>query len=175
MKKHQDLVHSGEQADFIMRVIGSHESALSRQVSEAVRIRRRGGEGQILNSKSEYTRCHIPRLQVEDKEEATRREQQQQEEWEQRDMELDADQREWMQRKTRERDKERQDYTGSLGSVRNRGKGAKRQELDGSKGRRSKRRKYSLLREDWGAPDTAEEQGAIQSKGGEEAVMEEGS
>ena len=42
-----------------MKVIGNHRSALSRQISEAVRIRRRGGESRILNSKAEYNRSHI--------------------------------------------------------------------------------------------------------------------
>ena len=66
MVRHQALVHNREPAKFTMRVVGSHQSALSGQVSEAVRIRRRGGIGNILNSKSEYNRCHIARLRVED-------------------------------------------------------------------------------------------------------------
>ena len=37
-------------------------------MAEAVRIRRRGGEGAILNSKAEFNRCHIPRLQLEEEE-----------------------------------------------------------------------------------------------------------
>ena len=73
MLRHQELVHGGEPAEFILRVVGSHRSALSRQISEAVRIRRRGGGGNTLNSKSEYNRCHIPRLGVEDKEEEEQR------------------------------------------------------------------------------------------------------
>ena len=51
-----------------MRAVSFHKTALSRQVAEAVRIRRRGGEGAILNSKAEYNRCHIPRLQMEEEE-----------------------------------------------------------------------------------------------------------
>ena len=48
----------------------------SRQVGEAVRIRRRGGAGSILNSKTEYDRCRIPRLvvQEEDEEEIAKKE-----------------------------------------------------------------------------------------------------
>ena len=42
MYRHQKLVHGGEGAKFTMKVVGSHRSALSRQISEAVRIRRRG-------------------------------------------------------------------------------------------------------------------------------------
>ena len=44
-------------------------------MSEVVRVRRRGGLGSILNSKSEYNRCHITRLRVEEKEEQDLREQ----------------------------------------------------------------------------------------------------
>ena len=66
MVKHQSLVHPGEPPAFHFKLVSSHRSALSRQVREAVRIRRRGGAGQILNSKSEFNRCHIPRLVVEE-------------------------------------------------------------------------------------------------------------
>ena len=40
---------------FHFKVIGSFQDALTRQVSEAVRIDLRGGG--VLNSKSEYSRC----------------------------------------------------------------------------------------------------------------------
>ena len=66
--KHQDMEHEGAAPQFIMRAVSFHRTALSRQIAEAVRIRRRGGEGAILNSKSEYNRCHIPRLQLEEEE-----------------------------------------------------------------------------------------------------------
>ena len=48
-----------------MKVVRSFKTALSRQVGEAVRIRRRGGEGNILNSKAEYSRSRIPRLVID--------------------------------------------------------------------------------------------------------------
>ena len=51
-----------------MKVISFHTSSLDRQLMEAVRIRRRGGEGSILNSKAEYSRCHVPRLMIEKEE-----------------------------------------------------------------------------------------------------------
>ena len=38
-------------------ILNYHKSALSRQIKEAVRIRRRGGERRILNSKVEFNRC----------------------------------------------------------------------------------------------------------------------
>ena len=60
--KHHVLHHnSEEEPKFIMKVVGYHATALSRQVGEAVRIGRRGG-GSLLNSKSEFNRCSIVRL-----------------------------------------------------------------------------------------------------------------
>ena len=66
MWKHQEEYHGGEAAKFYMRVVGFYKTALSRQIGEAVRIDRRGGAGNILNSKSEYDRCRIPRLVLEE-------------------------------------------------------------------------------------------------------------
>ena len=43
---------------FKIKVIGSFRDALSRQLSEAVRIDLRGGG--VLNSKTEYSRCRAP-------------------------------------------------------------------------------------------------------------------
>ena len=44
--KHQENHHQGAtQPKFICKVVSFHRSALTRQVAEAVRIRRRGGEG----------------------------------------------------------------------------------------------------------------------------------
>ena len=68
--KHQIADHGGSNSPkFIMRVVRSYRSALSRQVGEAVRIRRRGGEGSILNNKSEFNRCKIGRLTIGEEEE----------------------------------------------------------------------------------------------------------
>ena len=64
--KHQLMEHGGDHPEFVFKLISSHKTALSRQIKEAVRIRRRGGANNILNSKGEYNRCHIPRLVVEE-------------------------------------------------------------------------------------------------------------
>ena len=56
-RKHQEEFHKGEAPRFYMRVVNFYKTALSRQIGEAVRIDRRGGAGNILNSKSEYDRC----------------------------------------------------------------------------------------------------------------------
>ena len=55
-----------EAPQFTIKVVASFQDALSRQLSEAVRIDLRGSN--ILNSKSEYSRCRVPRLRI-DKEE----------------------------------------------------------------------------------------------------------
>ena len=77
MHKHHQLHHGGEQPPpkFIMKVVTFPRSALARQVGEAIRIRKRGGEGGVLNSKAEYNRSYIPRLQIENKADEEAREQ----------------------------------------------------------------------------------------------------
>ena len=65
--KHHLLHHNGEgEPEMIFKVVGKYRSALSRQVGEAVKIRRRGGEGSLLNSKGEFNRCKITRLTLEE-------------------------------------------------------------------------------------------------------------
>ena len=159
MRKHQEMEHEGEKPDFVMRVVGSHRSALSRQVFEAVRIRRRGGEGSILNSKTEYNRCHIPRLRVEEKEETRRREQEIELEKEQTDRELELEQRQWESGKTSERDRERREllrqWSNSSIEEGSKKRSVKEQETEG---KRSKRRKFALLGEEWGSTSTAREE-----------------
>ena len=72
MVKHQMMEHGGEQEpNFHMKVRGFFKTALARQVAEAVLIRRIGGEGAILNSRGEFSRSHIPRLQVVEEEQQT--------------------------------------------------------------------------------------------------------
>ena len=169
--KHQTLKHNGEQADFIMRVVGSKRTALERQISEAVRIRRRGGAGSILNSKTEYNRCHIPRLRVEDEEETKKREDEQNLIEEQIEIELDMEQATWELERTKERDRERLLKVGAIresgATVGGGSKRMSREQQQNSKGKkRSKRRKLELLGEDWGAmvlveggtPTTGEQQ-----------------
>ena len=58
--------HHGNQDQhpaFHFKIIGSFQDALTRQVSEAVRIDLKGGG--VLNSKSEYSRCKLPRLTID--------------------------------------------------------------------------------------------------------------
>ena len=63
--KHHSVHHDGiGEPQFHLRPVGFFRSALSRQVAEAVRIRRRGCS--VLNSKGEYNRCSITRLNLPD-------------------------------------------------------------------------------------------------------------
>ena len=63
--KHWLLHHQELQCPpaFRYKMISSFTDPMTRQLSEAVRIELRGPE--ILNSKSEYTRCRVPRLRVD--------------------------------------------------------------------------------------------------------------
>ena len=45
-----------------MRLVRTHKTAFNRQISESVEIRTQKKEHLILNSKSEYNRCALPRL-----------------------------------------------------------------------------------------------------------------
>ena len=48
---------------FKYKVLGSYQDPLTRQLSESVKIENSGPE--ILNSKSEYSRCRVPRLRID--------------------------------------------------------------------------------------------------------------
>ena len=54
VRHHLNEHGGGEEPKFMARIVQYHKSAPSRQLGEAVRIRRRGGQGSILNRKSEY-------------------------------------------------------------------------------------------------------------------------
>ena len=85
MAKHQGEAHRiDEEPMFIIKPVRFYKTALSRQIGEAVRIRRRGGAGAILNSKSEFSRCRIPRLVLEEVDEEQERNQERKVEEEER-------------------------------------------------------------------------------------------
>jgi hypothetical protein len=64
MVKHWANHHGGgETPAFMFKVAKRYKTALTRQVGEAVRIEMRGN---VLNSKSEFTRCRIPRLVIDE-------------------------------------------------------------------------------------------------------------
>ena len=63
LTEHQQLL---EPPKFKFRIIRSFQDPLTRQLAEAVRIERHG-DG-ILNSKSEFNRCRVPRLKIDQEE-----------------------------------------------------------------------------------------------------------
>ena len=118
-----------------------------------VRIGRRGGAGAVLNSKSEYNRCYIPRLRLEEDEEQTKnREEQQKLEDKEREQRMQRDQGAWELGKTKLRDGERREQAKVWGArlPPTRSKKCKDGADGTTPGRRKKARKHELLREDWG-------------------------
>ena len=63
MFKHFSIEHQNdEKPEFSMKVIKTHQSALNRQIHEAILIL--SNESVIINSRGEYNRCQLPRLSV---------------------------------------------------------------------------------------------------------------
>ena len=62
--KHQVTEHNQAAPRYQFRILARFQSALMRQVTEAVLIRRQE-EGTVLNSKGVFNRCSLPRLTVE--------------------------------------------------------------------------------------------------------------
>ena len=100
---------------FIMRVVSNHRTALSRQISEAVRIRRRGGAGRVPNSKAEYNRSHIPWLRVENEEEVKEWELEQHEVQEQLTRMMDREHKDWEQSESKEKNLGRKELVKNMG------------------------------------------------------------
>ena len=149
--KHQQIHHPHQEPKFVLRAVSFFKTALERQVGEAVRIRRRGGEGAVLNSKSEFDRCRIPRLVVEEQDLEKNSEMELQREQEIAEH-LDKEQRDWERNKTRERANEHLAKMSRPGH-----KSLKRTNNDGAtRLEDKKRRKYELVSEDWGEQDELE-------------------
>ena len=153
--KHHVAHHSGTGTpEFHLRPVAYHKTALSRQVAEAVRIRRRGGS--VLNSKSEYNRCSIVRLSLpESGTEPTLPpvvEQEVRDEWKEgQEEQLD-----------REHRKELDDKYGTVGMEQT----AKRQGEMEQPGKKPKRWKYDPVPEGWGGTTTTAPTDGTTSSGG---------
>ena len=143
MWKHMEQYHGGGEPTFIMRVVQFHRSALSRQTGEAVRIMRRGGAGSVLNSRSEFNRCYIPRLKVEEQEKLIEMEEQEQEELVRIRETLREEDMMW------EQDKKNMRAERARTAMKH-GSSAKRPGIQQGAGRRKKRLKYSVVEDDWG-------------------------
>ena len=159
--KHQMADHGGSNSPkFTMRVVRSYRSALSRQVGEAVRIRRRGGEGSILNSKSEFNRCRIPRLVLEEIDEEQADAQEDRELREALEL-LEQCERAWEDQKTKDRGEELREARNKVTKIKERVTSRKREQeqpQDGTNKRRRKKLKHSIEAEGWGQEHTGSNQ-----------------
>ena len=154
MVRHQNVEHPGEEPAFIFKLVSSHKTALGRQVKEAIRIKRRGGAANILNSKGEFNRCHIPRLVMEEEssDQTLERKKWEQSERDKLKLELDQEDSNWQNSKFREQER--------LGAKRRRtsyvgGEEDQVQEglVEGATKRKLKRLKFTTIEEDWGEED----------------------
>ena len=134
-----------------MKVVRSFKTALSRQVGEAVRIRRRGGEGNILNSKAEYSRSRIPRLMVDQQANKEILQMEEEELWRKREQ-LEEELREWSQIKYYAREQELREKKKQLYRIEGRIKAYKREQEGAQAPKEGKRRKlvHSKVGENWG-------------------------
>ena len=163
MWKHQMEEHRGEEPKFYMRVVDTFKTALSRQIAEAVRIRRRGGAGSILNSKAEFNRCRIPRLVVEEQDTKQQEEEEEKEQEELGEL-LNNNMEDWDSQKTAAREQEDKEMRSKLGKIKNKSIGNKREQEDhaGATRKRRKKLKYAKEQEDWGEQITSEDNPAIE-------------
>ena len=58
--KHCLVAHGGERVEFSMKVVGTFQSCLARQVNEGVRIKR--SRAQLMNSKGEFHQHPVVRV-----------------------------------------------------------------------------------------------------------------
>ena len=148
MIKHVTLEHDGREPKFVLKLIRQFKSALARQVAEAVRIRRRGGEGGILNSKGEFNRCHIPRLRVEEVD-TENLELADKEVREQEMITLREQDDEWERKRVRELGKNA--LMGPTTSPMKRSQGdSLKGEQDMTRGRKRRKLKFQKLEDNWG-------------------------
>ena len=135
----------------MVRAVKFYKSALTRQLGEAVRIRRRGGQGNILNSKSEYDRCKIPRLTIDEKEEELNKmaEKKEQEKLNVILEQLDKEEQAWGATKNTKRNELMRAESLELGPA-GMSRSKKREQQTKQKGARSKKLRYAILEEEWG-------------------------
>ena len=186
IRKHQDLQHPGEEPNFLVKAVSFHRTALGRQIREAVRIRRRGGEGRILNSKAEFNRSYIPRLVVDKQGEEEVKASLEQERQEVRNL-LDKEEGEWQVSKMRSR--ESRDKKRRLHSNQDQRSWTQDMEEDQGWGGRRKKRKllFSTIGENWGGEDDLGQgkeddrwkkidvgDKLVKKRGGQEALVDHG-
>ena len=149
--RHQAMEHKEEEPSFHFKLISLHRSALNRQVREAVRIRRRGGAGQILNSKAEYSRCHIPRLVVEQEDEEVRKLRKKREKADKEDLQRIMEDMDltWEQREDMEREQADKKRSRTMDME---------EEVKVTQ-RKQKKMRFSKVEDNWGDEDREEGEG----------------
>ena len=138
----------------IFKVVKYYRTALSRQVGEAIQIRARGGEGEILNSKGEFNRCSITRLVLDKEEQGANTN---------AEVEIDDEEQAGIAGKDgeqsilRRREQKDREEGRKLGKVTQRMGAVKRsQEPSREQQKAQKKRKFALIGEEWGAVKGAE-------------------
>ena len=137
--------HKGEgEPRFVMRVVQYHRSAISRQVGEATRIRRRG---LVLNSRGEFKRCKISRLSLEQviKEQDNEQDNEQVSDHGEEDLEKD-----WTEKMLMDRDIVENKCRQALGRVQF--KAASKRVVQDEMKKGGRKHKYARL-EEWGMQD----------------------
>ena len=128
-----------------MKMVSNHRTALSRQIKEAVRIMRRGGEGGVLNSKSEFSRCKITRRTLEQTVKDEILENKTREQETNKAKELDSWLDGWEQVRNKAREQERGSMTALIGGAK-KTTVEKRRELHAPEGKsKLKKLKYATL------------------------------
>lgn len=125
----------------------------------AIRIKKRGGAGGVLNSKAEFNRCYIPRMVVEEEEESSKKDRLVREQAEREEMHkaLEHMDESWEQRKSCEREL----------AVKKRGR-INYNVIEGEKKpMRSRKMQYPVIEENWGEKEEE------YKSGGEEERQEE--
>ena len=153
--KHHWLHHQGAgRPKMIFKVVKYYRTALSRQVGEAIQIRARGGEGEILNSKGEFNRCSITRLVLDKEEQGANTN---------AEVEIDDEEQAGIAGKDgeqsilRRREQKDREEGRKLGKVTQRMGAVKRsQEPSREQQKAQKKRKFALIGEEWGAVKGAE-------------------
>ena len=136
-----------EEPSFVMRAVKYHRTALYRQLGEAVRIRRRGGQGSILNSKAEYDRCYIPRLIVEEKDTREQELMEEQESLKSKEQQ-EEEEEQWSNVKLMSRNHQDRIESSKIGAFKK--SSSKKREQEQVKIPRSKKLKHEVLGEQWG-------------------------
>ena len=147
--------HGGSQDHaFLFKIVETPRNALSRQIGEAVKISRRGGEGAILNAKGEYNRCHITRLTLGADDAPPGCKQNDGEGLESNNW-IWSQGANWESRKTKQREQVDKEMSRILcKEPKFGGGGSKRPGGDPKlKGGRNKKRKFQLIDVNWGSKD----------------------